>query len=100
MEARGSLLSTAVKAAGLLPDVIAEPLTDTMGVDRLAALHTAIKSVRRGGTVSVSGVYGGQVDPLGLTSLATHRLPLEVAPGAYDRFQKKQDGCMKVVLKP
>ena len=37
---------------------------------------------------------------LGLESLATHRLPLEDAAGAYEMFQKKQDGCVKVVLKP
>jgi len=49
---------------GVLPDVIAEPLTDKMAIDRLGALRTAIKAVRRGGTVSVSGVYGGEVDPL------------------------------------
>lgn len=64
MGAHGSpLLDTAVKAAGLPPDVIAEPLTATTGLDRLAALHTAIKSVRRGGTVSVCGVDGGEPTP-------------------------------------
>ena len=48
----------------VLSDVIAEPMTDKMAVDRMAALRTAVKSVRRGGTVSVSGVYGGEVDPM------------------------------------
>ncbi len=35
-----------------------------------------------------------------LENLATHRLPLEEAPAAYEMFQKKEDGCVKVVLKP
>jgi threonine dehydrogenase-like Zn-dependent dehydrogenase len=39
-------------------------------------------------------------DPLGLESLATHRLPLDDAPRAYAMFQAKSDGCFKVVLKP
>lgn len=39
-------------------------------------------------------------DPLGVTDLVTHRMPLEKAPEAYEMFQKKQDGCIKVVLKP
>ena len=39
-------------------------------------------------------------DPLGVLDLATHRLPLEAAPDAYEIFQKKEDGCIKVVLAP
>jgi threonine dehydrogenase-like Zn-dependent dehydrogenase len=39
-------------------------------------------------------------DVLGLETLATHRPPLEDAPAAYEMFQKKSDGCVKVVLKP
>jgi threonine dehydrogenase-like Zn-dependent dehydrogenase len=39
-------------------------------------------------------------DPLGIEDLATHRVPLEDAPHAYEMFQKKEDGCIKVVLKP
>ena len=37
---------------------------------------------------------------LGVESLATHHVPLEEAPAAYEMFQKKQDGCVKVVLRP
>jgi threonine dehydrogenase-like Zn-dependent dehydrogenase len=51
---------------GLLPDAVAEPLMLKAGVDRLAALTTAIDAVRRGGTVSISGVYRGAADPLPL----------------------------------
>ncbi|MGW4510363.1 glutathione-dependent formaldehyde dehydrogenase, partial [Streptomyces sp. NPDC004436] len=102
----------------------------------LAALHAAISLVRRGGTVSVSGVYGGAADPLPLLTMfdkqltfrmgqanvrrwiddilplltdedplgaddfATHRLPLEQAPSAYETFQKKQDGAVKILFTP
>ena len=138
MEAHGNpVMETAIKAVGLLPDAAAKPMIDRVGIDRLAALTTAIKAVRRGGTVSVSGVYGGEVDPmplmemfdrgitmrlgqchvkrwideivpvvmqdgdvLGLETLATHRPSLEEAPAAYEMFQQKADGCIKVVLKP
>ena len=138
MEAHGSPLSeAAIGLVGHLPDALAKPVTDRLAVDRLKALTDCIKSVRRGGTVSVSGVYGGEVDPmpmmemfdrgitmrlgqchvkrwtddiikvldkdsdvLGVESFATHRLPLDEAPAAYEMFQEKKDGCIKVVLKP
>lgn len=138
MEAHGAAVAeTAIKAVGLIPDALAKPMMKTIGIDRLAALRSAIGAVRRAGTVSVSGVYGGMADPLpmmeifdkglalrmgqchvkrwiddimplvledgdplGLETLATHRLPLVDAPAAYSMFQKKEDGCMKVVLKP
>ncbi len=65
MEAHGSPVAKAVIGlVGHLPDKLARPLTDKMAIDRTAALIAAIKSVRRGGTVSVAGVYGGEVDPL------------------------------------
>ncbi len=56
-------------AVGLLPDALAKPMTDRMALDRLGALHTAVKAVRRGGTVSLSGVYGGEVDPMPLMEM-------------------------------
>jgi threonine dehydrogenase-like Zn-dependent dehydrogenase len=65
MEAHDSPLGKAAHAVvGALPDVVAKPMTDKMAIDRLGALRTAVKAVRRGGTVSLSGVYGGEVDPL------------------------------------
>jgi threonine dehydrogenase-like Zn-dependent dehydrogenase len=39
-------------------------------------------------------------DPLGVDDLVTHRVPLERAPEMYDTFMKKEDGCIKVVLRP
>ena len=42
----------------------------------------------------------GDDDPLGVDDFATHRLPLDAAPHAYDIFQRKADGAVKIVLKP
>jgi threonine dehydrogenase-like Zn-dependent dehydrogenase len=39
-------------------------------------------------------------DPLGVEDLATHKLPLEQAPHAYEIFQRKQDGAIKILLEP
>jgi threonine dehydrogenase-like Zn-dependent dehydrogenase len=65
MEAHGSPAGKVAHAVvGALPDVLAKPMANRLAVDRLGALRTAVKSVRRGGTVSVSGVYGGEVDPM------------------------------------
>ena len=137
MEAHGSPVATvAQQVTGFLPDAIAKPLMHKVGVDRLAALFSAIDIVRRGGTISLIGVYGGMADPLpmltlfdkqiqlrmgqanvkkwvddimplltdddplGVDTFATHTLPLAEAPHAYDIFQKKQDGAVKVILKP
>lgn len=138
MEAHGNPGVSAVhKAVGLLPDALAQKVMETGGLDRLAALHASIDVVRRGGTVSLSGVYAGEADmmpmktmfdkqlsmrmgqcnvkrwiddllplvedpadPLGVMDLTTHRAPLSDAPGLYETFQKKQDGCIKVVLQP
>ena len=70
MEAHGSpFLGAAVGAAKRLPKPIARKAIETAGVDRLAALHTAIDAVRRGGTVSISGVYGGMADPMPMMQL-------------------------------
>jgi hypothetical protein len=138
MEAHGSGGAKALQSiVAPLPDVVASKLMKNAGLDRLAALLSCIDIVRRGGTISISGVYGGMVDPLpmlqmfdkqltlrmgqanvrrwiddlvplvcddsdplGVQDLTTHVLPLEQAPDAYARFQKKQDGMIKVVFNP
>ena len=70
MEAHGAPLAAAMqRVAGMLPRALAEPLSKKVGIDRLAALRTAIDAVRRGGTLSVTGVYGGAVDPLPMLDL-------------------------------
>ncbi|MEU4541604.1 zinc-dependent alcohol dehydrogenase [Streptosporangium sp. NPDC023825] len=65
MEAHGSPVAKFAHAlTGLLPDALAAPLMSNAGVDRLAALNQAVDTVRRGGTISVVGVYGGMADPM------------------------------------
>ncbi|EID52930.1 zinc-dependent alcohol dehydrogenase [Saccharomonospora xinjiangensis] len=138
MEAHGApVTGLAQQLATLLPSPIAARVVEKAAVDRLSALYLAIDAVRRGGTISLSGVYGGMLDPmpmmtlfdkqvqlrmgqanvrawiddvlplvsddadpLGVEDLATHHLPLSEAPDAYDMFQKKRDGAIKIVLAP
>jgi threonine dehydrogenase-like Zn-dependent dehydrogenase len=137
MEAHGSPIGKLMQTmTGLLPDPLQRKLIETAGVDRLHALNLAIELVRRGGTISVSGVYGGMADPLPMMTLfdkqiqlrmgqanvlrwvpeimpllmdgdplgaegfASHHVPLDDAPRAYEQFQKKEDGHFKVVLNP
>jgi threonine dehydrogenase-like Zn-dependent dehydrogenase len=106
-----------------------------LGTDRIEAFRQAITNCRSGGTVSLSGVYGGFLNHLnfgaafqkGLTIrmgqcnvmnymdkllrmieegkfdpsfVITHRCGLHDAPKMYDTFKKKEDGCIKVVMKP
>jgi threonine dehydrogenase-like Zn-dependent dehydrogenase len=123
MEAHATVVGRTLQATKLLPD-------------RIGALLQAARSLRRGGTLSLSGVYVGFLpllpigelfdrqftirmgqanvkrwiekilpllgddDPLGTDDLVTHDLPLERAPEAYELFQAKRDGCIKVVLHP
>jgi threonine dehydrogenase-like Zn-dependent dehydrogenase len=138
MEAHGSpIAALAQKMTAVLPGAIAQKMVKTAGLDRLAALYLGIDLVRRGGTLSLSGVYGGQTDPmpmmtlfdkqitirqgqanvkrwaddviplatddadpLGLESFHTHAVSLEEGPEAYAMFQAKDDGAVKVLLKP
>ena len=137
MEAHGSPgAGIAHRIAGMLPDALAQPMMEHAGVSKLAALRSAIEIVRRGGTISLSGVYGGAADPLptlqlfdkqiqirqgqanvkawiddimpllteddplGVESFATHHLPLTDAPSAYEHFQKKEQGMIKVIFNP
>ncbi|MEV6686995.1 zinc-dependent alcohol dehydrogenase [Streptomyces sp. NPDC051130] len=79
MEAHGApLASAAQRFTGLLPDAVARPLMERAGVDRLTALYTAIDLVRRGGTVSVSGVYGGAADPMPLLTMFDKQIQLRM----------------------
>ncbi|MCU1416683.1 MAG: glutathione-dependent formaldehyde dehydrogenase [Schumannella sp.] len=70
MEAHGNPLAAAAQAAaGVLPSAVGKKVAKTVGVDRLAALRTAIETVQRGGTVSLSGVYGGVADPMPMLTM-------------------------------
>jgi threonine dehydrogenase-like Zn-dependent dehydrogenase len=137
MEAHGSPSARTMQTmASILPDGMAQKIFMTAGVDRLNALYNAIDIVRRGGTISLSGVYAGHADPISMDTLfdkqiqlrmgqanvrrwtdeivqlveagnafgveefPSHVLSLSDAPMAYEKFQKKEDGFIKVVLKP
>ena len=70
MEAHGSpVAQMAQTLSGKLPKRIAAPFAEKAGLDRLKALRTAIDAVRRGGTISITGVYGGGADPLPMLQL-------------------------------
>ncbi|GGY85347.1 glutathione-dependent formaldehyde dehydrogenase [Streptomyces olivaceoviridis] len=132
----GAAAKLAQQATALMPRKLSAPLAERFSIDRLGALYMAIDLVRRGGTISLSGVYGGMADPmpmltlfdkqiqlrmgqanvrrwtdqilpyltdedpLGVQDFATHRLPLTEAPHAYEMFQRKQDGAVKVLMQP
>lgn len=87
MEAHGSpVAETAQKALGLLPKKVQEKVMLTAGSDRLAALHTAIDAVRRGGTISISGVYGGATDPLPMFQLFDKQVQLRMGQANVRRW--------------
>jgi threonine dehydrogenase-like Zn-dependent dehydrogenase len=70
MEAHGSPIGKLAQTlAGHLPDLLARPAAQRIGADRLAALHMAVELVQRGGTISVSGVYGGAMSPMPLIQM-------------------------------
>ena len=79
MEAHGSPgASFAQKASAIVPDAIMAKVMQVAGIDRLAALNTAIEAVRRGGTISLSGVYGGATDPLPLMRMFDKQIQLRM----------------------
>ena len=79
MEAHGSpLASLAQKATAVVPDAVMERVMQVVGVDRLAAFNTAVDAVRRGGTISLSGVYGGASDPMPLNKMFDKQIQLRM----------------------
>ena len=70
----------------LLPDSVAEKLMTRAGVDRLAALHAAIDIVRRGGTISIVGVYGGMTDPLPMLTMFDKQTALRMGQANVRRW--------------
>ena len=87
MEAHGSPVGAlAQRLAGFLPDAVAQPLIQKAGIDRLAALLSAIDIVRRGGTISLSGVYGGAADPLPMIQLFDKQIQLRMGQANVKRW--------------
>lgn len=79
MEAHGSpVAGTAQAAVGLLPPVLGRAAMENAGVDRLSALYTAIDAVRRGGTISLSGVYGGEKDPMPMMTMFDKQIQMRM----------------------
>jgi threonine dehydrogenase-like Zn-dependent dehydrogenase len=87
MEAHGSpLQELAQRAAGLLPGPVARAAVETFGVDRMAALNSAFGAVRRAGTVSLIGVYGGQADPFPMMDLFDKGVTLRMGQAHVKRW--------------
>jgi threonine dehydrogenase-like Zn-dependent dehydrogenase len=87
MEAHGAPLGKlAQDLAALLPDAVAAKLIEKAGVDRLSVLHAAIDSVRRGGTLSICGVYGGMLDPMPMMTLFDRQITLRMGQANVRRW--------------
>jgi threonine dehydrogenase-like Zn-dependent dehydrogenase len=87
MEAHGSPAAAMTQnMAGLLPKALSQPLMRKAGVDRMAAILTSIDAVRRGGTVSLSGVYGGMTDPMPLLVMFDKQIQLRMGQANVKRW--------------
>ncbi|WP_435126977.1 zinc-dependent alcohol dehydrogenase [Actinacidiphila sp. bgisy144] len=87
MEAHGAPLAQGMQQmTALLPDPLAAWLMQRVGVDRLSALYLAVELVRRGGTISLSGVYGGMADPLPLLTLFDKQVQLRMGQANVRRW--------------
>jgi len=87
MEAHGSTVAAAAhKAMGLMPDALARRMMENAGLDKLSVLHAAISTVRRGGTISLSGVYGGMADPMPMMELFDKQIQLRMGQANVRRW--------------
>jgi threonine dehydrogenase-like Zn-dependent dehydrogenase len=87
MEAHGSTFAAAAhRAVGLMPDALGRRLMEKAGVDKLSVLHAAISTVRRGGTISLSGVYGGMADPMPMMELFDKQIQLRMGQANVRRW--------------
>lgn len=79
LEAHGNVgVEFVQRAVGLLPDTVARGLLDKAGIDRLAAVYASLDLVRRGGTVSLSGVYAGDADILPMKTMFDKQISLRM----------------------
>jgi threonine dehydrogenase-like Zn-dependent dehydrogenase len=87
MEAHGApVAELAQRASSVLPDKVGAVVMEKAGIDRLTAFKTAIDAVRRGGTVSLSGVYGGAADPLPMMQLFDKGIQLRMGQAHVKRW--------------
>ncbi|HEX6248566.1 MAG TPA: zinc-dependent alcohol dehydrogenase [Nocardioidaceae bacterium] len=87
MEAHGSPgASLMQRMVGFMPKAVSAPLMQKAGMDRLAALYTGIDAVRRGGTLSISGVYGGQTNPMPMLTLFDKQIQLRMGQANVKRW--------------
>lgn len=87
MEAHGAPAGKMVQQmASLMPDLLAAPMMKKAGMDRMSALLAAIDIVRRGGTVSISGVYGGMTDPMPMMTMFDKQVQLRMGQANVKRW--------------
>jgi threonine dehydrogenase-like Zn-dependent dehydrogenase len=127
--AGGTLINTLMNAYDVAKQKV------KLETDRPFVLREALRCVRKGGTLSIPGVYIGAADKIPVGTLMnkgitirtgqthvqrylepllkkvvdgeidpsfviTHTVPIDRAPEMYKTFRDKEDGCIKVVLKP
>lgn len=87
MEAHGAPVGKlAHQMLSFLPDALGRKIMETAGIDRLGALYPALEMVRRGGTVSLIGVYGGSADPLPLLNMFDKQIQLRMGQANVKRW--------------
>ena len=87
MEAHGGGLGKlAQQMTGLLPDAVASKIMERAGLDRMEAVYAAIEIVRRGGTISLVGVYGGMTDPLPMLTIFDKQIQLRMGQANVKRW--------------
>ncbi|MCG3753070.1 MULTISPECIES: zinc-dependent alcohol dehydrogenase [unclassified Amycolatopsis] len=87
MEAHGAPIGKlAHNLVALLPQTLGAKVTEKAGIDRLSVLYAAIDSVRRGGTISLSGVYGGMADPIPMMEVFDKQIRLHTGQANVRRW--------------
>ncbi|MFI2026383.1 zinc-dependent alcohol dehydrogenase [Streptomyces buecherae] len=87
MEAHGTApIKAAQQLVGRLPSKIGQRVMGRAGMDSMAAFNLAVDVVRRGGTISLSGVYGGAMDPVPMMTLFDKQIQLRMGQANVRRW--------------